>query len=47
MNETFTQSQKVKNKYPLAMSEIKEQIGEGGSILSKKNNSAGNSSFGM
>jgi hypothetical protein len=27
INETFTQTQKVKNKYPLAMSEIKEQNG--------------------
>lgn len=48
LNEPMTQTQKVKNKYPLEMSEIKEQTGESGSILSKKNNSANNnSSFAM
>lgn len=41
--------QKVKNKFPLAMSEIKEQSGEAGSILSKKNysNEGNGSVFGI
>lgn len=38
-NDSLSYEQKVKNKYPLAMSEIKEQTGEAGSILSKKNGS--------
>ncbi len=47
-NESLSQSQKVKNKYPLAMSEIKEQTGEAGSIVSKKNYSGNNiSMFGI
>lgn len=38
----MTETQKVKNKYPLVMSQIEEQNGEAGSILSK-NNTSGNS----
>jgi hypothetical protein len=44
-NESLTPTQKMKNRYPLAMSEIKEQNGEAGSILSKNNNSSNNNSL--